>query len=358
MASHSSLSLLRERRFGPFFWTQFLGAFNDNVFRNALLVLLAFQGAQWGASSPDLMTNVAAGLFVLPFFLFSPLAGQLADKLEKSRLIRLVKLAEIGIMLLAATAFLFQSLWLLIALLFLMGAQSSLFGPVKYGILPQQLADDELIAGNGLVEMGTFLAILLGTVLGGLLIRDAVMGPAQVSAVLVTLAALGYLAARRIPLAPAVAPELKINWNLLTEIGRNLRFTYGNRTVFLAIIGVSWFWFFGAVFLTQFPNYTRLALGGDSNVGTLLLAGFSLGIGAGSLLCDRLSGQRVELGLVPFGAIGITVFAIDLFFTAPGLAQPGLAIGPVEFLAGDTGWRLMMDVVPLCQPSCPIGDFA
>jgi 1-acyl-sn-glycerol-3-phosphate acyltransferase len=347
MAAHTTFSLLKLRRFGPFFWTQFLGAFNDNVYKNALLILIAFQGARWGANNPDLYINLAAGLFVLPFFLFSPLAGQLADKLEKSQLMRLVKLAEIGIMCLAVVGLLMQSLWLLIAVLFLMGTQSSVFGPAKYGILPQHLSDDELVAGNGLVEMGTFLAILIGTLLGGILIERADLGPLLVSVVVIGVAVAGYLAARGIPLAPAVAPDLKINWNIVTEIGRNLRFTYGNRTVFLAIIGISWFWFFGAVYLTQFPNYTKLALGGNEYVGTLLLSAFSIGIGLGSLLCDRMSGQRVELGLVPFGAIGITVFAVDMYFTVPGLAPVAAAIGPLEFLQSPHGWRLLADIVLL-----------
>lgn len=345
--AHSTFSLLAQRRFGPFFWTQFLGAFNDNVFKNALIILIAFQGARWGASDPDLMINLAAGLFVLPFFLLSPLAGQLADKFEKSRLMRAVKLAEIVIMGLGVVGLLTQNLWLLVGVLFLMGAQSSMFGPAKYGILPQHLADEELVAGNGLVEMGTFLAILIGTILGGVLIERADTGPLMVSVVVVALAVLGYLAARRIPLAPPVDPALRINWNLFSEIGRNLRFTYGNRTVFLAIVGISWFWFFGAVYLTQFPNYTKLALAGNEYVGTLLLAAFSVGIGLGSVLCDRMSGQRVELGLVPFGAIGMTLFAVDLYFAAPGVAAGASLVGPAEFLQGSQAWRLIADIVLL-----------
>ncbi|SEO48195.1 MFS transporter [Aquisalimonas asiatica] len=347
MAQGNTQSLLRQRRFAPFFCTQFLGAFNDNLFKQALLILIAFQGTRWGVSNPDVMINVAAGLFVLPFFLFSPLAGQIADKLEKSRLIRAIKLGEIAIMGVAVAGLLTQSLWLLITALFLLGAQSSLFGPVKYGIIPQHLRDDELVAGNGLVEMGTFLAILIGTIAGGLLIERADAGPALVSIAVVVLAVLGYLASRRIPNAPAAAPDLTINWNLFGEIARNLRYTYGNRTVFLAIIGVSWFWFFGALLMTQFPNYTRLALGGNELVGTLLLAAFSVGIGVGSLLCDRLSGQRVELGLVPFGAIGISVFTIQMFFTVPTELNVDALMTPAEFLATDYGWTLLTSVVLL-----------
>ena len=347
MADQGTFSLLKQRRFAPFFWTQFLGAFNDNVFKNALMLLVAFQGARWGASSPDVLINVAAGLFVLPFFLFSPLAGQLADKHEKSRLIRLIKIAEIVIMGLAVVGFYLHSVWMLVAVLFLMGTQSSVFGPVKYGLLPQHLGDKELVAGNGLVEMGTFLAILIGTVLGGVLIQRGAMGPWLVSGTVLLLAVAGYLAARGIPKAPSVAPEIRLNWNLFSEIGRNLKFTYGNRTVFLAIMGISWFWFFGAVYLTQFPNYTKLALAGNAEVGTLLLTAFSLGIGIGSILCDRMSGHKVELGLVPFGSIGLTVFAVDLYFAAPGVHTVGQLMGPMAFLHSPGGWRVLMDVMLL-----------
>ncbi|TDT44576.1 hypothetical protein DES49_0688 [Halospina denitrificans] len=347
MATGHTGTLLRERRFAPFFWTQFLGAFNDNLFKNALIILIAFQGARWGADNQDVLINLAAGLFVLPFFLFSPVAGQLADKFEKSRLIRLIKLWEIAIMVLATAGLMLQNLWFLLAVLFLLGAQSSLFGPLKYGILPQHLKDEELVAGNGLIEMGTFLAILLGTILGGILIERADSGPLLVSGTVLLLAGLGYLTARAVPRAAPVAPDLTINWNLFSEISRTLRFTYGNRTVFLSIIGISWFWFFGAVMLAQFPAFTRNALGGNEYVGTLLLAAFSLGIGLGSILCDRMSGRRVELGLVPFGAIGISIFAIDLFFATPGSVEQDALMGPVAFMATDHAWRLIIDIVLL-----------
>lgn len=347
MATGHTGTLLRERRFAPFFWTQFLGAFNDNLFKNALIILIAFQGARWGADNQDVMINLAAGLFVLPFFLFSPVAGQLADKFEKSRLIRLIKLWEIAIMVLATAGLMLGNLWFLLAVLFLLGAQSSLFGPLKYGILPQHLKDEELVAGNGLIEMGTFLAILLGTILGGILIERADSGPLLVSGTVLVLAGLGYLTARSVPRAEPVAPDLAINWNLFSEIGRTLRFTYGNRTVFLSIIGISWFWFFGAVMLAQFPAFTRNALGGNEYVGTLLLAAFSFGIGLGSILCDRMSGRRVELGLVPFGAIGISIFAIDLFFATPVSVAQDALMGPAAFMATDHAWRLIIDIVLL-----------
>lgn len=344
MSATGSLALLGQRRFGPFFWTQFLGAFNDNLFKNALVILLAFQAARFGIEEPEVFINLSAGLFILPFFLFSAFAGQLADKFEKSRLIRVIKFAEILIMALGAAGFLLQSPALLIATLFLMGTQSALFGPVKYGILPQHLASDELVAGNGLVESGTFVAILTGTLLAGMLAGFGTTGLGFVAAAVVFIAGAGYYMSRRVPVAAPVAPELKLNWNPLSETLRTLKFAHPNAAVFNAILGISWFWFFGAMVLTQIPSYTRLILGAGEGTGTLLLAIFSIGIGLGSLLCDRLSGQKVEIGLVPFGAFGLTIFGVDLFFAAPALsAMPGTATLP-EFLGIWSNWRILADM--------------
>jgi 1-acyl-sn-glycerol-3-phosphate acyltransferase len=319
MSSQGQFGLLRERRFGPFFWTQALGAFNDNVYKNALVILLAFQAAALTVDQVNLYVSLAAGLFILPFFLFSATAGQIAEKYEKSRLMRWIKLLEVGVMLLAALGFWLGNAEFLMAVLFLMGTQSALFGPVKYGILPQHLRDHELVGGNGLVEMGTFIAILLGTMLGGWLITLA-GGTAWVSAAVVLIALVGYVASRFIPLAPAAAPDLKVNWNPVTETWRNFQFMRTNRTVFLSVLGISWFWFYGATFLAQLPTYTKAHLGGDESVVTLMLTIFSLGVGAGSLLCERMSGRKVEMGLVPFGAIGLTLFGLDLYFARPELA--------------------------------------
>jgi 1-acyl-sn-glycerol-3-phosphate acyltransferase len=314
----SQFGLLRERRFGPFFWTQALGAFNDNVYKNALVILIAFAPAMT-ADDANFYVNLAAGLFILPFFLFSATAGQIAEKYEKSRLMRWIKLLEVGVMLLAAVGFWLGDANFMMGVLFLMGTQSALFGPVKYGILPQHLRDHELVGGNGLVEMGTFIAILLGTMLGGWLIAMA-GGKAWVSAAVVLIAALGYVASRWIPLASAAAPDLEVNWNPVTETWRNFQFMRTNRTVFLSVLGISWFWFYGATFLAQLPTYTKLYLGGDESVVTLMLTIFSLGVGAGSLLCERMSGRKVEMGLVPFGALGLTLFGLDLYFARPELA--------------------------------------
>jgi len=255
MQEHPRENLLGTRRFGPFFWTQTLGAFNDNVFKNALVILVSFGIAGLSQDQINLYVNLAAGLFILPFFLFSATAGQLAEKHEKSRLIRWIKLAEIGIMLLGVVGLYLGHVPFLLAVLFLMGAQAAVFGPVKYSILPQALHPSELITGNAWVEAATFLAILLGTMLGGWLIAQS-FGLAGVSAVVVGVAVLGYVAARAIPDAPAAAPALKINWNAFTETGRNIAFLRGNRTVFLSVLGISWFWFYGATFLAQLPNWT------------------------------------------------------------------------------------------------------
>ena len=317
--SQSQFSLLRRRRFLPFFVTQALGAFNDNVFKNALIILVTFHIAGLSSTERDLYSNLAAGLFVLPFFLLSASAGQWAEKYEKSRSIRLIKLAEIVLMLLAAVALWSQSLPLLLGTLFLTGAQSALFGPLKYSILPQALRPAELVGGNALVESGTFLAILLGTFFGGWLMGFSA-GTLWVSVALVAIAFAGWIASRAIPAAPATAPELKLNWNPISETWRNVMFLRGHRAVLNSVLGVSWFWFFGSVFLAQLPNYTRLYLGGDQSVAPLVLMLFALGIGVGSLLCEVFSRRTVEIGLVPLGALGMTLFGVDLYFARPEMA--------------------------------------
>jgi len=335
-------NLLGTRRFSPFFWTQTLGAFNDNVFKNALIILVSFGIAGLSQDQINLTVNLAAGLFILPFFLFSATAGQLAEKHEKSRLIRWIKLAEIAIMALGVVGLHLGSVPLLLAVLFLLGAQAAVFGPVKYSILPQALHPSELITGNAWVEAATFLAILLGTMLGGWLIAQS-FGVAGVSAVIVAIAVLGYLTARAIPAAPATAPDLKINWNALTETWRNIAFMRGNRTVFLSVLGISWFWFYGATFLAQLPNWTKLNLGGNEQVVTLLLTVFSLGIGLGSLLCEKLSGHKVEIGLVPLGSIGLSLFGADLYFAAPGDAVT-TGLGAAAWLAQAGSHRVLIDL--------------
>jgi 1-acyl-sn-glycerol-3-phosphate acyltransferase len=346
MAEHSQFQLLRERRFAPFFWTQFLGAGNDNVYKNALVIFVAFQAATLTAVSSNDLVNIAAAVFIAPFVLFSATAGQLADKYEKSRLIRLVKLFEIAIMVIGAIGFYRRDLVLLFLALGLMGVHSTIFGPVKYAILPQTLRSDELVGGNGLIEMGTFVAILLGEIVGGLVIAIKPDGPLYAGATAIAIAVAGYAVSRGIPKTPPVAPDLRINWNPFTETWRNLRFAHGNRVVWLSMLGISWFWFYGATYLTQFANFTREVLGGDEHVATMMLAIFSVGIGVGSLLCERLSGHKVEVGLVPFGSIGLSVFAIDLYFASRGLA-PNSLTGVDGFLRVAAHWRIVADLVLL-----------
>jgi len=339
----SQSTLLTRPRFAPLFWTQLLGAFNDNLYKNALVVGMAFGHLGGQARSADeaaMLINLSAGLFILPFFLFSATAGQLADKLEKSRLIRCIKVAEIFIMLLAAVGLYLQHTPLLMAVLFLMGAQSAMFGPVKYSILPQHVSERELVGANGLIEMGTFAAIILGT-LAGTTLPMALVAPA-----VVVMAVAGYVASRRVPEAPG-DPALRLDYNPLRATATTLRFTKHNRAVFLSVLGISWFWFYGALLLAQFPSIARELLGGDASVVALLLTTFSVGIGAGSLLCERMSGERVELGLVPFGSIGMTVFGIDLCF-ALGAVPTGLSdVGAAQFVAQLYNLRVLGDLAGL-----------
>jgi 1-acyl-sn-glycerol-3-phosphate acyltransferase len=343
MHSPNQFDLLRQRRFAPFFWAQFAGAANDNVFRNALVIFVAFQAAAHTGLDANTLVNLAGAVFIAPFVLFSATAGQLADKYEKARLIRLVKLLEIAVMALALYGFWQRDLAVLFAALALTGVQSTLFGPVKYAILPQHLRVDELTGGNGLVETGTFVAILLGTIVGGLVVAAEPHGPVQVGALLVAIAVAGWLASRAIPYTPPVAPALAINWNPVSETWRNLRIAYRNRVVWRSMLGISWFWFYGTTFLAQFAGFTRDWLGGNEAVATLLLATFSLGIGAGSLACERLSGRKVEIGLVPFGSIGLTVFAVDLWFASRGL-RPDAVGGVAAFLDQPAHWRVLFDL--------------
>lgn len=331
--------LLRQRRFLPMFLTQFFGAFNDNVFKNALVIMITFKVAE---EQVDLLTNLAFGLFILPFFLFSAFAGQIADKYEKSMLIRRVKLFEIAVMSVAVAGFYLESVALLIFVLFLMGSQSSLFGPVKYGYLPEKLNDKELIGGNAMIEASTFLSILLGTILGGILIAFEAAWP--ISTAVVLFAVLGYIAASQIPLTPAVDQGIRLDWNIFRASKKNLQFLPKNRVIFLAILAISWFWFFGSVFLAQISNYTRSLLHGNEYVITALLTMFSIGIGVGSLLCEKLSGRQVELGLVPVGAIGLAIFSLDLYFASLSWSHQE-AMGLAAFLTASGSWRICLDLM-------------
>ena len=346
MTESNQFSLLGQRRFAPFFITQFLGALNDNVFRNGLLMLVTFQGVVVLGMNHSQLANVASLLFILPFFLLSAIAGQLSDKYEKSLLMRRVKQLEIGLMLIAATGLLTESYPLLLLVLFLMGCQSTLFGPVKYAYLPQQLTAGELVGGNALVEAGTYVAIILGLIVGGTAVAIDSLEKSLLAALLVGFAVFGYLASQRVPTTRAVDPELKINWNAWKETWRIVGFAREDRTVFHSIMGISWFWFFGTMMTVQVPAYTLDILNGNEAIAITLLVAFAVGVGIGSLLCERMSGHRIELGLVPFGSIGLSLFAIDLYF-----AQPVGSIIPVtsvaEFLALPGSWRVLLDLAML-----------
>ena len=338
--SDSQWQLLAERRFLPFFGTQALGAFNDNVYKNALLLIATYDTATYTALDPKLLTNLGNGLFILPFVLFSGLAGQLADRYDKTRVMRAVKLAEVGIMLLAGLGFVRHDIVLLLAALFLMGAHSTFFAPAKYGCLPQVLGADELVGGNALLEMGTFVAILLGTVLASVL--AAAHDLAALIGVLLAIALAGLGASSLIPALAPAAPALRIDRNILRSSLGNLRAARAEPVVFLAILGISWFWFYGALVVAQLPLYAKLTLNGNESVFTTLLLAFSVGVGAGSMLCERLSGRRLEIGLVPLGSLGLTLFGIDVYFATP--AQPPAAVADwLGFLASGAGRHVVLD---------------
>ncbi len=346
MSGKSQFALLKTRRFLPFFITQAGGALNDNIFKNALAVLIAFQGSQLAGLNSDQLINLSAGLFILPFFLFSAMVGQFADKYERSQQIRFIKLLEVLIMLLAALGFWLQSMAVLLAVLFLLGLQSTLFSPIKYSLLPQVLQVKELVAGNGLMEAGTFVAILLGTALGAYFIAMPETGTQIITLLCLSVALIGYFSSRYIPTLPACESGLSINWNPLSESWRILKSLASNRTLLNSVLGLSWFWFFGAIILVQIPSYTINVLGGAAEITAGLLLTFIIGISTGSLLCHKLSGDDIEIGLVPLGSIGMTLFAIDLYFASPAMPLgEGVLLG--QFLSTPVVWRILIDMILL-----------
>ena len=345
----NQFALLKQRRFAPFFWTQFSGAANDNLFKFAFTVMVTYQ-LSVGWLPPALAGLVIGALFILPFLLFSATSGQLTDKFEKTRVIRFVKNLEVVIMLIAAAGFMSGNINVQVPVLlgctFLMGLHSTLFGPVKFAYLPQALNERELTGGNGMVEMGTFVAILMGNIVGGLIVAIPQVGPTYVAVACVALALAGRAVAQFIPPAPATDPDLKINWNPLTETWRNLKLASTNIVVFRSMLGISWMWFFGAIFLSQFPSFAKEVMHGNEQVASLLLVVFSIGIATGSLLCEVLSKRHVEIGLVPLGAIGMSVFAVDLYFASRGLPASEV-MSLATFIAKPAHWRVMLDLALL-----------
>lgn len=340
--AHNQFELLKQRRFLPFFLTQAFGAFNDNVFRNAMLALMVYQMGL-STSQATLYSNLAPALFILPYFLFSATAGQIAEKYEKAKLIQVTTAMEIAIMSLAAFGFIYGIPWLLMFCLFLTGVQSTLFGPVKYAILPQVLHPEELTGGNGLVEMGTSISILFGMIAGMSLLMIPGYGPQAAAMAMIGLAITGHLVSRAIPTAPAIAPDLKINRNILAESLHVLQMVKSNNVVRRSVFGVSWFWFVGTMLSAQLPNYAKLHMGGSESMNLLALALFSVGTGLGSLLCEKLSQRTVEIGLVPFGALGMTIFCADLYFARPGMA-PEMGITIAQFWQQAGSFRIMADL--------------
>ncbi len=339
MTQQSQFALLGKKRFLPFFVTQLLGAFNDNIFKQSLILAILFK-LNTGVDR-DLLVNLCALLFILPFFLFSALGGQFGEKFAKDALIRKIKLAEVFIMLAGAAGVLLDSLPLMLAVLFAMGTQSALFGPVKYSILPQHLKNEELVGGNALVEMGTFLAILAGTIGAGIMMASSSYAPIVAGSV-VGVALLGYLASHGIPRAAAAMPTLPLDWNIFRQSWVIMKLGLGQRpAVSRSLVGNSWFWFLGAIYLTQIPAYAKEWLHGDESVVTLILTVFSLGIGLGSMLCERMSGHKVEIGLVPFGSIGLTLFGMLLWWFSGGFPQGATPHDWLALLGHGQAWWIL-----------------
>jgi len=346
MSKPSQFSLLRQRRFGPFFATQFLGAANDNLFKYAFTLLVTYHADRFAEVNTEVAVNLIAAVFILPFLLFSATSGQLADKYDKALLMKCVKAVEVGIMVTGAVGLYLHDFRILLGCIFLLGTHSAVFGPVKYAWLPDVLDRDEIVGGNGLVEMGTFVAILLGTIIAGLMVESGPDGDEHTALLCVALAIAGLAASLAIPRSKPADPGLRIDWNPFRVTWSNIREAMRDRSVFLSLLGISWLWFFGAIFLTHFPQFAREGLGGSPAVATLLLAVFSIGIGVGSLLCERMSRRQLEIGLVPFGALGMTLFTVDLWFASRGLPIGDDQSVP-QFLAHLAHWRVLADLALL-----------
>lgn len=355
-----TIHLLKARRFLPLFVTQFFGAFNDNAFKNAFLIWFTYDVAEKSGADAAMMVTLAAGLFILPFFLFSATAGQVADKYEKSWLTQKIKLAEVLLMIACSAFFFMESVTGLLVILFLMGLQSTFFGPIKYSLLPEHLDNDELIGGNGLIEGGTFLSILLGTIFGGLVIRTE-YGAEILSICIIGFAIVGWLSSRSIPKSTVGDAALSVGWNIVGETWKIIGFAKQERTVWLSIIAISWFWLIGATFLTQFPTYTKEVIGGNEHIVTLFLTVFSVGIGIGSVLCNKLLKGEINGRLVPWGCLGMSLFIADFCLASSGytgaifqqkpcadmLNCPVVLEGVGDFFSSFAGWRIAFDLLML-----------
>ncbi|KOO03623.1 MFS transporter [Vibrio nereis] len=337
--------MFTSRRFLPYFITQCLGALNDNVYKNILLLMVTYQSVEMLPLPAPIFVNLAAGLFILPFVLFSAHAGHVADNMDKAKLIRLLKSIEVIVMTCAALAIFTQNYWAMLALLLLTGTQSAYFGPVKYALLPQALKSKELVSGNAWVEMGTFISILLGTISAGVLLSLA-HGQLLAGLLIFTLSLLGWLSSLAIPSLPSLNGEktTAFKWHRGTQ--ETIRIGQQNRGVWMAILAISWFWFLGATYLTQFPNFAKQHLMADGTVVSILLALFSIGIAFGSWVCEKLSFKQVELGILPFGILGLTLFGLDMLHALPSLPQvsAGEQWQALDFIQHQPHWRLMFDL--------------
>jgi MFS family permease len=339
----SQWRLLRQRRFAPFFVAQLAGAFNDNLYKQILVLLISFHANEYGQWSPGVMSSLAGGIFILPFVLFSALAGQLSDRFDKSRVILTVKMAEVVIMLMAATGLWLHSVPLLLLVLFFMGCHSAFFSPAKYSLLPRVLAVDELVGGNGLLEMGTFVSIILGGLLAGVMVghsSDVVF----LGSGLLGVAGLGLLAACRVPRVAPVVPEFKIDWNPFRTTRIMLLRVRQQPALFVVLLAISWFWFFGAVFLAQLPVLVKTVWNGTETTVSLVLALFALGVGLGSASCERLGGRHLDPGLVLWGGIGMAVFALDFSGASTRSVPPGTYLDWVHCLRSPQAWHALADV--------------
>lgn len=345
----SQFALFNTRRFTPMFLTQFLGAFNDHLFKQGLILVLTFIAAEKLHKDVSTLNNMAALLFVLPFFLFSALAGQIADKYDKTVLTRYIKMLEIVIMVLASIGFIFEIYSLLFVALFLMGTHSTFFGPIKYAYLPQAMHEDELVGANGLFQMGTSMAILTGMMMAGALtqIQPQSQMMMWLSGAVLAFAGLGYVACRFIPSMPAPQPNLVVDWNIFRTSWQTVTYLYSLPILWFTIMGNSWFWFYGATFLTQMPEFAKTILHGDSAVVIFLLTLFSIGTALGSVLCKTLTKNQVSLKLLPFGIAGLTLFAVDLYFSLSSVHMTVandvlFGIGELWHTAGI--WRVFADL--------------
>ena len=339
-----SNNILKNRSFWPLFLTQFLGALNDNFFRSSLIILITFRTTDLLGLSSEQLVAACAAIFIFPFFPFSATAGQISDKFERSKIIRFTKIWEIIVMSLGVYGFISGSIGFLLLVLFFMGLQSTFFGPPKYSYLPQVFKEGDLVAANSLFQMGTFLAILLGTILGGVIIALESNASHWASVFVVSIAILGYIFSRFILPVRIGDPNLSISKEPIKPTIAVIKRAYKNRVAFLSILGISWFWFFGSSMLSLLPPMGKNILGGNEHMVTFFLALFSIGIGVGSMLCKLFSGKILELGLTPFGSIGLSLFSFFLFYVLDPIVPATAAIGLGEFLQSSHGWKISLNL--------------